>query len=334
MTIGKKLIIAFGAMLGMALILGGIAEQAIEGLNRDLNRAVNVTARRQFLAGDIGGATSEMEALERGIALSVILQQADRSSAYQQKFQAAALRLDRALTEFRSLLEEGEPHQAVDLLADKSHAVMEAHRSFLSLLGAQQMDAALKTFDETLLLRVVDISGMGRQLADQQSKALATASEIAGTHSVRTRWIMGLLMALALGIGVAALLLVRQANACLHGLARRMAEGAERVANAAAQVSSASQSLAQGASEQAATLEQTSEATEQVTTVTRTNAERSRSMAGLMGESGKLVQKANRTLEEMIGSMHEITDSADRISRIIKVIDEIAFQTNMLVLTN
>ena len=55
-----------------------------------------------------------------------------------------------------------------------------------------------KTFDETLLPRVVDISGMGRQLADQQSKALATASEIAGTHSVRTRWIMGLLMALAL----------------------------------------------------------------------------------------------------------------------------------------
>src|SRR5215470_12015489 len=135
MTIGKKLIIAFGAMLGMALIQGGIAYQAIEGLSRDLSRAVNVTARRQFLAGEIGGATSEMEALERGIALSVILQQADRSSAYQQKFQAAALRLDRALTEFRSLLEEGEPHQAVDLLTDKSHAVMEAHRSFLSLLG-------------------------------------------------------------------------------------------------------------------------------------------------------------------------------------------------------
>jgi Sec-independent protein translocase protein TatA len=320
MTIGKKLLTAFGAMLGMALILGGIAQHAMEGLNQDLNRAVNVTARRQFLAGEIGGATREMEGLERGIALSLILQQANRSAAYQQQFDAASSRLTRALSEFRGLMESGEPHETVDALVEKSRSVLDAHRSFLGMLAAQQMDAALKAFDETLLPRAVDISRVGSELAAQQGRTLASVSETAAAQSVRTRWIMGIVVALALGIGVAILVLLRSTTEKLRSLASRMADGAANVANAAAQVSSASQSLAQGASEQAATLEQTVESTQEVTAITRSNADRTRSMEELMGESQGVVQQANHTLEEMVGSMQEITQSSDKISRIIKMI--------------
>jgi len=97
-------------------------------------------------------------------------------------------------------------------------------------------------------------------------------------------------------------------------------------------VASSSQSLAQGTSEQAATLEETSSSTTEITAITRRNAENTRSVSGLMAETAQRVGEANRNLEEMVQSMKEINTSSERISKIIRVIDEIAFQTNILAL--
>ena len=52
----------------------------------------------------------------------------------------------------------------------------------------------------------------------------------------------------------------------------------------------------------------------------------------MMAAVDRHIQDGNRTLEEMVGSMQEINSSSDKISKIIKVIDEIAFQTNILAL--
>ena len=108
--------------------------------------------------------------------------------------------------------------------------------------------------------------------------------------------------------------------------------GAEQITSASLQVASSSQTLAQGASEQAASLEETCVASEEITSMTRKNAENSQSAAAVMAEVDQRVAEGNRTLEEMVQSMQEITGSSDKISKIIKVIDEIAFQTNILAL--
>jgi methyl-accepting chemotaxis protein len=118
----------------------------------------------------------------------------------------------------------------------------------------------------------------------------------------------------------------------LRSVAANMAEGAEQITSASAQVASSSQTLAQGASEQAASLEETSSSSEEITSMTRKNAENSQSAAAVMAEVDRRVTEGNRTLGEMVQSMQEITGSSDKISKIIKVIDEIAFQTNILAL--
>jgi methyl-accepting chemotaxis protein/methyl-accepting chemotaxis protein-1 (serine sensor receptor) len=51
-----------------------------------------------------------------------------------------------------------------------------------------------------------------------------------------------------------------------------------------------------------------------------------------MDQTARLVEGANRNLQEMVQSMKEINGSSEKISKIIKVIDEIAFQTNILAL--
>jgi hypothetical protein len=118
----------------------------------------------------------------------------------------------------------------------------------------------------------------------------------------------------------------------LQAIAEELEEGSTHIRRASDQLADSSQSLAQGATEQAASIEETSATTEEINSMTQKNAEHSKAVAGLMSEATGSVREANQKLEQMVCSMQEITASSDRISKIIKVIDEIAFQTNILAL--
>ena len=111
-----------------------------------------------------------------------------------------------------------------------------------------------------------------------------------------------------------------------------LTEGAVQVNDAAAQVSSASQGLAEGASEQASSLEQTSASLEEMAAMTRTNAENAKQANELSAQARQAAQGGDQTMEQLNAAMTAINDSAGQISKIIKVIEEIAFQTNLLAL--
>ena len=66
--------------------------------------------------------------------------------------------------------------------------------------------------------------------------------------------------------------------------------------------------------------------------MTRRNAANAQSAAGLMLEVDRRVQASNQSLGDMVASMHAIQESSQKVSKIIKTIDEIAFQTNILAL--
>ncbi len=126
--------------------------------------------------------------------------------------------------------------------------------------------------------------------------------------------------------------LVRRVSNKLRKTVHRLSEGASQIAEAAETVSASSESLAQAASEQASLLQQTSESSKQIREMTKQTAEDSTRAAGRMGESSRLIADANQKLKDIIRSMQDISDSSGKIAKIIKAIDEIAFQTNILAL--
>ncbi len=142
----------------------------------------------------------------------------------------------------------------------------------------------------------------------------------------------GLLLFSVVAGALLAFVIVRSVNGALTRAIAELSEGAEQVASAASQVSSSSQSLAQGSSEQAASLEETSASSEEINSMSRKNAENSRGAADLVSQSQQKFVETNRSLEQMVVAMSEIKGSSDKISKIIKTIDEIAFQTNILAL--
>jgi methyl-accepting chemotaxis protein len=167
----------------------------------------------------------------------------------------------------------------------------------------------------------------------KSTAALATAAGLNGVVLLLApSWLGGALAATSFCATALAMLVARSASREVRRIASAMGEESSQVAAAAQEVASSSQLAAQGASQQAATLQQTSASLAEITALTRKNAESMRAAAGLVSETNRLVEDANRNLEAMVGSMTEINGSSEKISKIIRVIDEIAFQTNILAL--
>jgi methyl-accepting chemotaxis protein/methyl-accepting chemotaxis protein-1 (serine sensor receptor) len=251
---------------------------------------------------------------------------------FQQEFERQAGELRTAIDRLRPLLITERGRQLTDTIEKSAAEWQSEYRQLLALAMAGKASDALNLSREKILPLHDRIAAAAGELIKIQHNILAAdktaAAETYSTHRLVT--ILGLLLLLAIGAGV--LFTVRGANGALKHVAAQIAETSKQVSGAASQVAASSQSLAQGASEQAASLEETSASTEEITSMTRKNAENSQAVAKLMADTETKVGGANVALDQMVASMQEIEASSDKVSRIIKVIDEIAFQTNILAL--
>jgi methyl-accepting chemotaxis protein len=331
MSVTRKLLLSFGMMLGLVVLLGSGALLVTRDLNHDLDRAANVTARQQYLAGEVRAATTEMASLERGAVLAAMLGETSNGED-DRKFRARAEALRKALSELGKLAEAGAASDRVRALDQQVVLVLQAHQELSQNVVNQQMDTGLVIFAQKVAPRLEEIGKQASALVEQQTRDLTQASAASAAKASRTNLITIALLLIGFGAGGGVLWLVREVNRSLRLLATQMLEKAVNVSEAAAQVSRASQSLADGATQQAASLEGTSSSTEEVASITRQNADHALQVAGLMRDAGKSAVAANSSLDLMVEQMKQIDTSSKKIARIIKVIDEIAFQTNILAL--
>ena len=101
---------------------------------------------------------------------------------------------------------------------------------------------------------------------------------------------------------------------------------------AAAEVSASGQELADGASRQAAALEETSATLEEISSMTKRNSEHALHAKDLSAQTRHAAEQGTSRMAGMQEAMNEIKASSDNIAKIVKSIDEIAFQTNILAL--
>ncbi len=139
----------------------------------------------------------------------------------------------------------------------------------------------------------------------------------------------------AIGIAIAVILAYITISAIirrLNGIIESLGESSRQVNSAAAQISDSSQTLAEGSTEQAASLEETSSALEEMASMTRQNADNANKTNDTTINNNSLIATGSTAVSNMSQAMSEISDSAEQINRIIKTIEDIAFQTNLLAL--
>ena len=120
----------------------------------------------------------------------------------------------------------------------------------------------------------------------------------------------------------------------IHSLSNTMGEineAAEQVSSGSEQVSIGAQSLSQG-SEQASSIEEVAATVNEIASRIKRNAENALSANEKAVEMGRRITESNRQMQDMIHAMDEISSSSKEIGKIIKTIEDIAFQTNILAL--
>ncbi len=118
----------------------------------------------------------------------------------------------------------------------------------------------------------------------------------------------------------------------LNSMFGEINNASEQVTSGSSQISDGAQSLASGSTQQAATLQELSASISDISDKTKKNAEETSIASSLAGTIMKNAEKGSEQMEQMIAAVNEINHANQNISKVIKAIDDIAFQTNILAL--
>lgn len=139
------------------------------------------------------------------------------------------------------------------------------------------------------------------------------------------------LLSMAVCVALAAAI-VRRLNVSLRRVTSALEDSSEQIAASSSRIAGSSQALAQNVSEQAATIQETSSASAGIHSMAMKIKENSVATAQVAVSSQAGCEETNTSLAEMEKAMEAIHTSSQRVSQIVKVIDQIAFQTNILAL--
>ena len=118
----------------------------------------------------------------------------------------------------------------------------------------------------------------------------------------------------------------------LSNIVREVDGSLAQVRPAAARIASGSGSLAGRTEQQAASLQQTAASMEEITSTVEQNADNARQAQVLADDAASEVRHCGQAMQHVVERMDSISASSAKIAAIIKVIDDIAFQTNILAL--
>lgn len=123
-----------------------------------------------------------------------------------------------------------------------------------------------------------------------------------------------------------------QATDMIHETITKITNAAAQVSSGAHHVSNVAQSLSQGATEQASSVEELAATINEISGQVSSNADNARLASDKAKNVGEEMAASNRKMNEMNQAMEAIRSSSSEIGKIIKTIEDIAFQTNILAL--
>jgi hemerythrin-like metal-binding protein len=149
----------------------------------------------------------------------------------------------------------------------------------------------------------------------------------------RQQWLdLGIILVTLGLVGAVIWFNLRALNARFASLIGGLIENSGNYASATSHVSSTSQLLAEGASQQAASLEETGASLEELSSMTKRNADNAQKANLLARQTSQAADKGVADTQAMNAAMKDVQAASGDITKIIRTIDEIAFQTNILAL--
>ncbi|SDT95461.1 methyl-accepting chemotaxis protein [Verrucomicrobium sp. GAS474] len=351
-SIGKRVLTGFvsvillNAALGVVVFLGlHSIRHEIDGFDGKIpSGIVNCDAPSVATILDISDKNYRNHLLLADL-LAATTPEAEQKIRAQIEANAAAIKKDAAW--YETTLSSDEDFKVWNAFKEKRARYVELRQQLFALAEAHDTAGATALYNGALRLAFNDYSATFGPLNQNNTDSLTEhGANFSQKMSLLTAVILGVVLFTTLiGVGVA-VAIVRGTNRALNDIAGVLGNSSTQVSSASGEVSSSSHVLADGASQQASALEQTSASLEELSSLSRQNSESAVSARDNARKSLQSVQSGSADMREMSTvmadiqsaggdmnvAMGEIKKSSDDIAKIIKTIDEIAFQTNILAL--
>ena len=224
----------------------------------------------------------------------------------------------------------GHSKENSDLIATIKKNHERLHHSAIAIENASQQEAKQIFFSE-IKTALADTQKILANLKNNSGKEVAAATDDMSTTLSKTAFLINTLSLAAIIMAVLfALFITRAITKQLGKSIDGLNAGSEQVNRAASHIAASSQNLASSSSEQAAANQQIAASIEEMSSMTRQNAENTSEATSHMGKVNSLVEKNNEAMESLKKSIAETSLASKETSKIIKTINEIAFQTNLL----
>jgi methyl-accepting chemotaxis protein len=330
MTISRKFIVTSGIMIAAVVLQAAVSLYGFSNIHRGIESMTNESV--PGIVSSIAMARDFFQ-LRGGYMHHILSQDVRETETVERENDRLLSGLRDDMHAFELSINSDEDRQTlakVRLLVDQ---YADEWQSVLPISRQGKSEEAATLYSAKTAQTVKDLTEMLLELKERETAAQGrTATSVIATAS-HSFWCQLIIFLLSTLIGVIVVArMIREINSMLRQMVLELDESAEQIASASTQVSSSSQSLAQGSSEQAATIEETSTSALEINAMAQRNAENARVTTGMVTKSQDRFEQTNRSLAQMVDAMDGITNSSQRISKIIKVIDEIAFQTNILAL--
>lgn len=330
-TISRRIIFAFAAMVLITAALGLFALWRLDGLSRSLATVADMSLPSVLTLNECADLARDniLACVQYGEAES-----ADQRTALEERIAANRARTDELFKRYDpALVADPEDRRLFEETKRTRSAFVSIRARYLESVRQGKAEESKRMLSEAVI-PAYEASVKAVDASVEYNKKLGVDASTASKSAARTDFIL-IWVALGLGLALAGALgwqLVHSTTRVLRSLANNLDQGASQTAAAARQVSAASQTLSSGASEQAASVEETSASLEEISSMIRSTADNAEKTKVLAGDAHDVAQAGSRSMEEMTQAMAAIDTSSAEVAKIVKNIDEIAFQTNILAL--
>ncbi len=331
-TIGRRLFTGVGALLMLIFAIAALSLSVGRSLEERLVNTGDHTAKRLGLVLQIETELERLYASQPAMIVAGFMNDPAMVEARKVSVAEASAQVTGSIELFKAEARSQADRSAVTDLVSDLDGWMRANEDVAKLIAAgapaEAAKAAMKSGDAfKAKSRAATDEIVGREQESLQADLDAGKAQ---TESVRLMVFGSVFVALAVaGLVVRSVVSV---NRSLRSQSQELREGTEHVVAAAGQVATSAQGLSQGATYQAASLQETSASMEEMASMTRKNEENAAQAAVLTTDVAQQVNDSNTALAHMVTSMTAIRESSNKVAKIIKTIDEIAFQTNILAL--
>jgi methyl-accepting chemotaxis protein len=329
-TITKRIIFGFVVLVVLSAGMGIVAWNSMRHIETAADNVSNDSVPGLAMSSDV------MQNLARAHLLlirDVLTTNLDAKHTYDAQMEETGQAISGQLDKLDKLSTSQEERQLFEKMKQARQDYLTTRAPILQLSNAGKSEEALDQMLGPGRVAYNAYDELATKFNGLETKAATDSAGSIQQSARRSEVILGAILVGELVLSVLlAGLVVTGLNRVLYRVSSSLHDGANQVASASSQVSAASQSLAQGSGEQASSLEETSSSLEELTSMTKRNAGNAEKVNDLAKQARQAADKGAADMQVMSQAMQAIKVSSDDIAKIIKTIDEIAFQTNILAL--